>query len=195
VRTVALLAIALLTACTSMRSMRCGDTAAPRPPRNFGVVTRPDGAPLGIYRGGQPVTCGELAYLRTRGVKSILKLNDRGLPIDRDEEQHAGELGLTIRSFAFDAKTIGTPPTCTAVREAMAFLTDPANQPVFVHCSAGKDRTGYLVGLYEKTVLGEPTAAVVAELHRYGHKATRSAVMGQIDEELAKDTPACSGNR
>jgi len=188
VRTAALFAFALLTACTSTRSMRCGDTAAPHPPRNFGVVIP------GIDRGGQPVTCGELAYLRGQGVKSILKLNDRGLPLDRDEEQRAAALGLNIRSFAFDAKNIGTPPTCTAVRAAMAFLTDQANWPVFVHCSAGKDRTGYLVGLYEKTVLGKPAADVLAELHRYGHKAVRSAVMGQIDDELAKDRPACAGD-
>ena len=99
---------------------------------------------------------------------------------------------MAVRSFAFDAGTIGTAGTCNAVREALTFLSDERNWPVYVHCTAGKDRTGYIVGLYEKVMLSEPTDAVLKELRRYGHKGIRSVVFRQIDAELAKTYPECS---
>jgi hypothetical protein len=120
-----------------------------------------------------------------------LKLNDRQSRIDVDESRRASELALTVRSFAFDPRTIGTAGTCDAVREALSFLSDERNWPVYVHCTAGKDRTGYLVGLYERAILGESTTAVLQELRRYGHTGTRAVVFGQIDAELAKTRPEC----
>lgn len=181
--TMALIALSL-AACTSMRLAPC-DKSSARAPRNFGQVTSD------VYRGGQPATCGELQYLQSIGVRSVLKLNDRHLAIDADEERQARALGLQFRSFAFDATTIGQPNTCDSVGSALAFLRDPEHWPVYVHCSAGKDRTGYIIGLYERFALHQPIAAVMEELHRYGHRGIRSLLMTQIDEQLRSETPAC----
>ena len=184
---IALLVLLLTTACGTSR-LRCVTGEEPRPPRNFGVVPA-RGIPA-LYRGGQPRACSELESLRALGVKSILKLNDSGAH-DSDEEVRATALGFRVLSLDFNALTIGTAATCSRVREALAFLEDPRNQPVFVHCTAGMDRTGYIVGLYEKTSLGTATAEVLEELHRYGHRGVRSLVMRQIDRELGKERPVC----
>lgn len=121
-----------------------------------------------------------------------MKLNDRRSTLDADEIKHASELALSVRSFAFDAKTMGTAGTCDSVREALTFLSDERNWPIYVHCTAGKDRTGYIVGLYEKVMLSEPTEAVLRELRHYGHTGFRAVLFGQIDAELAKARPECS---
>jgi protein tyrosine/serine phosphatase len=173
----------LLLGCRSTRSFVCDPT--PHAPRNFGEVS------VQIYRGGQPMTCGELAYLKAAGVKTILKLNDRNSPVDEAEKSEAARLGMRIESFAFDPRTIGSRATCPDVQRAIAFIENPANQPIFIHCTAGKDRTGYIVGLYERES-GRSIEDVMSELHRYGHRAARSAAFSQIDRELQRERPQCA---
>jgi protein tyrosine/serine phosphatase len=177
-----LLASFLLAGCRSTQFV-C-DTA-PHAPRNFGAVSEQ------VYRGGQPMTCGELAYVKAQGVKTILKLNDRNSPVDEAEKAEAARLGMRIESFAFDARTIGSSASCPDVQRAIAFVENPDNQPVFIHCTAGKDRTGYIVALYERES-GRSIGEVMKELHRYGHRAARSAAFGQIDRELQRERPACA---
>lgn len=172
----------LFAGCRTTQHFVCDMT--PHPPRNFGAVS------ASVYRGGQPLTCGEIAFLKATGVKSILKLNDRNAPVDLGEKEAAAQLGVRIESFAFDARTIGSSATCPEVQRALAFLDDPENQPVFVHCTAGKDRTGYIVGLYERAS-GRSIKEVMDELHRYGHRAARAAAFSQIDRELQRERPEC----
>lgn len=178
--------------CRSGRPFDCA-TSEPRPPRNLGIVEpREAGAPVAIYRGGQPESCGELEHLKSIGVKSILKLNDAGRTIDASEKQQAAALGLTVKSFAFDASSIGDTSTCADVAEALAFLRDESNWPVYVHCTMGKDRTGYIVGMFEKLDLGRDPVVVLEHLRQFGHKGARAVAFGQIDAELAKELPVCA---
>jgi len=144
-----MLAVASMVACSSAQPRPCGEPLRVRAPRNFGEVITTDGRQTAIYRGGQPKDCGELEYLRSLGVRSILKLNDRGLggcaveklpsgespegalgnqrcrpcrlAIDIAEKEQAGELGMMMNSFAFSAATIGRPASCVSVREALTY--------------------------------------------------------------------------
>jgi protein tyrosine/serine phosphatase len=186
-RAAAATALLLLFAACRTATLSCDAGAAPRPPANFAAVPG-----VALYRGAQPLTCGELDYLRDLGVKSILKLNDSGLPIDAAEAREAAARGIALRAFAFSAATIGGARTCAAVRDAEAFLADRSHWPVYVHCTEGKDRTGYIIGLYEKLVLGAPRDAVLAELHARGHRGIRSLLMPRIDRELAAESPVCA---
>jgi protein tyrosine/serine phosphatase len=177
--------------CRSSQPFDCA-TSPPRPPRNLGVVAGTAGSPIAIYRGGQPESCGEMEHLKAIGVKSILKLNDAGRPIDVAEKQQAAALGLTMTSFGFEASSIGEASTCTDVAEALAFLRDESNWPVYVHCTMGKDRTGYVVGMFERLYLGRDTAEVLDHLRQFGHNGARAVTFGQIDRELAKELPTCA---
>ena len=184
------LIIAGSVACRSGQTFSCEPSVTARAPRNLGVVLSADGLPTPIYRGGQPTECAELSFLKSLGVKSILKLNDRGLPIDAAERENAAALGLHVESFNFNPTTIGGDRSCDEVRRALAFLKDPAHWPVYVHCTAGKDRTGYIVGIYERAT-GRATTDVIGELNAYGHRGIRSIAMSQIDRELSRPVPTC----
>ena len=172
----------LALGCRTMQPFVCDTT--PHAPRNFGAVS------ANVYRGGQPLTCGELAFLQAQGVKSILKLNDRNSPVDLDEKNAASRFGLRVESIPFSARTIGEPGTCPDVHRALAFLEDQSNWPVYVHCTAGKDRTGYIVGLYERST-GRSIDEVMKELRQYGHRGARAVAFPQIDRELEKERPDC----
>lgn len=180
-------AVVLLLLCAGCASSRftC-DATPPRAPHNFGAAVE------GVFRGGQPMTCGELAFLQSQGVKSILKLNDRDAAVDVAEKSNAARFGLRIESFDFGASTIGTASTCPDVARALAFLANRDNWPVYVHCTAGKDRTGYIVGMYERSV-GRSITEVMSELHRYGHRGARAMTFPQIDQQLESERPACAG--
>ncbi len=188
-QTLTLLLVVSALGCRSTQTFTC-DSSTARAPLNLGVVLGTDGAPLPIFRGGQPDGCANLDFLKSLGVKSILKLNDRESSVDVGEKENAAKLGLRVETFNFNAATIGREGTCDQVRRAIAFLKDPANWPVYVHCTAGKDRTGYIIGIYEKTI-GKSTPEVMRELKEYGHRGMRSIVMSQIDRELASDVPTC----
>jgi len=54
------------------------------------------------------------------------------------------------------------------VRIALSAMTDPANQPVFVHCSRGTDRTGVVMAVYRMEVDGWSEAEAEAEMEAFG---------------------------
>lgn len=54
------------------------------------------------------------------------------------------------------------------VKEAADFLADPANQPVYLHCWAGKHRTGAVLAVYRVRHCGWTPEQARAELRRYG---------------------------
>lgn len=129
-------------------------------PRNLGVVV-----PEQIYRGAQPRD-GEYDVLkRDLHIRTILKLNADD---DSSEAKKCAEYGIVLYAIPFAASTIGDPDSCDGIRKAYAILTDPAARPVYVHCQAGRDRTGLLVGLFRIRDQGWPIERVLAELRQHG---------------------------
>jgi tyrosine-protein phosphatase SIW14 len=96
-----------------------------------------------IYRGSRPdeETLKTLAQMH---VMTILDLED-------DDEAIAQETAVASH---YGIKVISTPmsgfwwPNTSQVRRSLRILNDSANQPIFVHCQHGEDRTGLIVGLY-----------------------------------------------
>jgi len=182
--------------CTSLRQFSCDpshETAVA--PANFGEVVDAKGTPAGIYRGAQPLTCAEIAYLKHLGVKSIVKLNDTGAPVDESEKQAAEAAGIHVESFGMSPRTIGSSNTCADVRKMLRFLETPSNRPAYVHCTAGRDRTGYLIGAYEETVLHKPVDSVLAELAQYGHHGYPTWIYPGIRRELRTGNPQCAATK
>lgn len=129
-------------------------------PRNLGVVV-----PEQVYRGAQPRDNEYEILKRDLHIKTILKLNEDD---DSSEAKKCAEYGIVLVAVPFAASAIGDPDTCDAIRKAYAVIDDPAARPIYVHCQAGRDRTGLLVGLYRIRAQGWPIERVLGELRQHG---------------------------
>ncbi len=80
-----------------------------------------------------------------------------------------------------------TAPTNAQMKQFLDFVTAPENQPAYVHCQAGKGRTGVAVACYQMAVKGMPLDAALADAKAFG-----LAVPEQIDflEQFSKDLAA-----
>src|SRR6185436_12595400 len=89
-----------------------------------------------LYRGGQP-KAGGIGKLASLGIKTIVNL--RQTDDDTRAEARAAEAaGLRY----FNIPMPGTSkPTDEQMNRALAVINAPENQPVFVHCKRGSDRT------------------------------------------------------
>jgi len=184
----ATLALASLGCATHSAMPRCGDVDAGTPPANFAQLTNAAGATVPIYRGAALSNCREVAYLQSLGVRHVLQLD---APPAKNRSFETAD-GMTILQMAFKPRTIGTRKTCDDVRVALDYLGDPANWPIYVHCSKGHDRTGYIAAVYELETLGRSLSSVIDELHEHGHRWLERVVFGQIDRELESGHPACA---
>ncbi len=152
-------------------------------PKNFGVVEEGK-----VFRGSQP-TAGEIEMLKHNGVKTIVKLNTADLEMERSK---TGELGIRLMEIPLNARTVGTSKSCEQVERASQAIIDPINWPVYVHCDHGRDRTGFLIGLYRERVQGWTFDAVSEELARYGHDSKMRLVFPNITKALADHYQACA---
>jgi protein tyrosine/serine phosphatase len=72
-----------------------------------------------------------------------------------------------MRSIEIPISTTSTIDP-NAVKRALSAITDPANQPVFLHCAQGRDRTGVVVAVYRMEVDGWSNAEAEAEMQTFG---------------------------
>lgn len=175
--------VALLFVCS------CATATAPPVvglPKNFGVVEEGK-----LYRGSQP-TAEEIEDLRANGVRTIVKLNTADLDMERSK---SGELGIRLIEIPLNARAVGTSRDCADVERAYAAMTDPLNWPVYVHCDHGRDRTGFLAGLYRQRVQGWTYEQVSEELARYGHDRKMRAIFPNITRALADRYQICAAAR
>ncbi len=129
----------------------------PEPAYNFGVVV-----PGKIYRSGQPDD-RFIEYLqREYGIRHVITLNAKYPNVFH---QQARQLGMRIDKFVWTHKMIPTQAELKRVLELMQ--QDP---PVLVHCSAGKDRTGFAVAAYRIYHEGWNFEEAFDEMNSYNHK-------------------------
>ncbi len=175
--------LSLLIALVVPALVACWSVPDSTRPVNFGHVIEG-----GIYRGGQPDS-RDFEMLRELGVRTVLKLNNHGLQQEREEAERAG---IRLIHVPFNAKTIGQPATCGDVARALEVLSDESNWPIYVHCSRGRDRAGYIVGLYRQQIQQWPWSRIDTELEAYGHDERLRRSYPQIARELREGVPSCS---
>lgn len=122
-----------------------------------GVANAAQVSPV-LYRGAQPTKEG-FRELARAGVKTILSMR-----IGIDDGKILGELGL--KSFRVPA--LQWRPDTKDVVAALKVIVTPAFQPVFVHCQAGKDRTGLVVAAYEILFQGRSVEEAITERRSFG---------------------------
>lgn len=139
-----------------------------------------------LYRGAQPTDIG-FTTLSKMGVRTVVNLRDDAKP----REQAAVEAhGMRYVSLGLSANDAGKPSAERKLRSFLAIMDDPANQPVFVHCREGKDRTGLFVAVYRMVDESASREAAVRELAQYGHDRVPIKLFKGIDAYLATFDPA-----
>lgn len=162
-------AVAVLAALLCVGALGYAKVVRPQiVPKNFGVVE--EGT---VYRSGELTPAATRRVVRERGIKTII---DLGAYSDSDFEERiaartAAALGAERRVFRLEGDGTGNP---NAYVEALRIITDPAKQPVLVHCSAGSQRTSACVLLYREIVQGRPFAQEMDEAYAHGHDPARN---------------------
>ena len=113
------------------------------------------------YRGAQPKG-RDYADLAALGVKTLINLTSDDA--DASEKQMAGRAGL--RYFQIPMTTHAVP-SAGQLADFMRIVSDPANQPVFVHCVGGRHRTGVMTAVYRMMHDGWNAAKAFAEMKQY----------------------------
>jgi uncharacterized protein (TIGR01244 family) len=158
-----LIALSLAPAATagpvSSVSARAGDPLSRIKIDNFGRVDD------NYYRGAQP-DGGDYADLAALGVKMLVNLtSDDALP---NEEAMAAAAGMKYVQLPM---TTRVPPTPERVAEFLNIVTDPANQPVYVHCVGGRHRTGVMSAIYRMAHDGWTGEQAFKEMKQYKYGA------------------------
>jgi tyrosine-protein phosphatase SIW14 len=126
-----------------------------------------------LARGGHPGAAG-LQDLKALGVSTILNLETEAKPVER-EAAYASDLGLRHISRPMDWLT---EPSDAFIDELLNILDDPTEEPLFIHCKHGKDRTGLVIGLFRVERQGWAPKKAYAEMLSYGFSPQLKALDG-----------------
>lgn len=113
-----------------------------------------------LWRGSR-LDCEAIADLKAQGFKLIVNLC-----AENDNDHKPGLL--------FDIKTIHIPildnqsPKVHQVLEFLNAVGNPISQPAYVHCQAGKGRTGVMVACYRIVAQKWTVEAALAEAKEFG---------------------------
>ena len=122
---------------------------------NFGKIND------NYYRGGQP-EARHFPALKEVGIRTIVNLRKDG---PKEEESLAKQAGMNYFYLPLSSRR---PATQTEVDEFLKIVNDPENWPVYVHCAAGKHRTGGMTAVYRMTNDGWTADMAFAEMKKYG---------------------------
>lgn len=131
--------------------------------KSHALIDRFKQVDLGVYRGHQPETINEYKKLQELGIKTIINLREEW--VAKEERPIAEKMGFNFHSFPMSGFFY---PNKVGVAKTLAIMADPAMQPVFVHCTYGKDRTGLIIGLYRRFVKSWTKKAAWAEMWEMG---------------------------
>lgn len=96
-----------------------------------------------IKRGGRP-TMSDLDTLKRDGFKTIINLENKAEVISK-EKAYAKKLGFNYLVSELDTQET---PNDQQIEKVLEVLMDPSQQPVYIHCFHGQDRTGMVIGIY-----------------------------------------------
>jgi protein tyrosine/serine phosphatase len=119
------------------------------------------------------------------GIKAIINLR-AGDERSRLEEDEARAVGLNYFNVPF--RRLGRP-TDEQIALVLSLINAPENQPVFVHCNHGADRTGIVIAIYRIDHDGWSNERAKAEANRYGLKPWQIRKKKFIDNYSRRRSP------
>jgi protein tyrosine phosphatase (PTP) superfamily phosphohydrolase (DUF442 family) len=168
------LLLALVATAGGCRATTCPDNAGAARPGAEAVEGVPNYAKVSdaLHRGGQPTKRG-FAELSRRGIRAVVSL--RVFNIYRKRLAGHG-----FRHYHISFKHIH--PEDEDVLAFLAIVSDPRNQPVFVHCREGVDRTGMMVAVYRMVVQGWSKERALAEMKDMGFNEINEPIEDYIED-------------
>jgi tyrosine-protein phosphatase SIW14 len=130
-----------------------------------------------LYRGAQP-KAGGLQTLKVMGIKTIVNLRGEDERA-RAESKEAQMLGIRYYSVSL---VEFSGPKDKKVQQVLDIISAPDNQPVFIHCRRGQDRTGTIVACYRISHDGWNAAQAKQEAERLGMSWTQLGMKRYIDK-------------
>lgn len=118
-----------------------------------------------IKRGGRP-EMSDIDSLKSQGYKTIINLDDDYMAIQK-EKDYAEALGF---NYIANPIVIKEGPKDDEIDMLLTEMQNPENYPIFIHCKAGRDRTGMLSGLYRVFAENWTADAAYAEMLRLGFR-------------------------
>jgi len=134
-----------------------------------------------LYRGAQP-RAGGIRRLAELGIKTIVNL--------RREDDHTRAEAVAAQAAGlryFNVPMPGTSkPTDAQINRVLAIINSPANQPVFVHCQRGADRTGTVIACYRILKDGWTAGQAKKEAQHYGMYWTEFGMKDDLEDFYAR---------
>ncbi len=115
-----------------------------------------------LYRGGQPTEAG-VQQLKQFGVKTIIDLRDHD-DLSKREEAWAKAAGIRFINYP---ESGWFKPDRSRVDAIIREIDSPENQPVFIHCKRGADRTGTMIAVYRISHEGWTADKAIAEAKQF----------------------------
>jgi tyrosine-protein phosphatase SIW14 len=140
-----LVASSFITGCASRpKGPATQSWSAPDDHRFAGVENFNQVTPT-LWRGSQPTAEG-FANLAKAGVKTIINLRSEhdDLPLLQDTSLQY----LRIPMRAWNPNQGDEAQLILVMKTLERLLASPASSPVFIHCAAGRDRTGYSIASF-----------------------------------------------
>lgn len=119
--------------------------------------------------------------LKERGFRSVVNLraeDNSEAPIVRGNGMVAKHIPVVDHQL----------PTMDQVREFLDFATRAENQPVLVHCQAGKGRTGFFVAAYRISVQGWSVDDALAEGVDHGMSRSKGEMLRRVESDVRRSS-------
>lgn len=126
-----------------------------------------------LYRDGNRGPRELANMIRKVSPRTIVSLIDDSELADREKPEFAAEVELLRTKPDITLERIpialGGWPDDSAIARFLEITTNPARQPVVVHCAQGVRRTGMMVAAYQLSVLGWSKDQTKAKMLTFGH--------------------------